>query len=281
MQVKALIFEQLEVDGTLRIFKMMSDSDRPLVVALSDEYDEPRVGPVHFLDAYYESAYDRGFATAKVRRIGPRRFYQTERGIHFDTSWVGIPTQRGWLTCYVLMLPEFAVPISVRLFDPHSDRNYRKTVIRDDLCKRFNLYLACRSSKGRFDFVLQTGFEIDRLRFKDASYSDEYNDESGWRIDYQDWLVSEESEKIHQFFAGRIIMGDMYSTGQAGAVGPGAHARDMTFNQIWNQVEGEIDLPRLSEQLALLRQEMNKAATEPEHDVTVGAIASAGVESIR
>ena len=53
MQVKALIFEQLEGDGTLRTFKMMSDSDRPLVVALSDEYDEPRVGPVHFLDDSY------------------------------------------------------------------------------------------------------------------------------------------------------------------------------------------------------------------------------------
>ena len=32
-------------------------------------------------------------------------------------------------------------------------------------------------------------------------------------------------------------MRDQYIIGQAGAVGPGAQAQDMKFQQIWNQVQ--------------------------------------------
>jgi hypothetical protein len=42
-----------------------------------------------------------------------------------------------------------------------------------------------------------------------------------------------------------INMGDTYNTGQAGAVGPKAHAHDMTFQQVQNQAA--LDLPRLAE----------------------------------
>jgi hypothetical protein len=72
-----------------------------------------------------------------------------------------------------------------------------------------------------------------------------------------------------------LIMRDKYTTGQANFVGPGTHAQGITFNQIWNQTGGAIDLPRLSEELALLRREMKNEAEEPEHDVAVGAIAAA------
>jgi hypothetical protein len=88
-------------------------------------------------------------------------------------------------------------------------------------------------------------------------------------------------ETIHNIDTARnpqkqeIIMGGKYVTGQAGAVGPGAHAHDMTFGQIWSQVEKSIDLPSLAEELGLLRQSMKKEATEPELDVAVGAIATA------
>ena len=37
--------------------------------------------------------------------------------------------------------------------------------------------------------------------------------------------------------------------GPVGAVGPGAHAHDMQFQQIWNQVQGQIDLPVLAREL--------------------------------
>ena len=63
--------------------------------------------------------------------------------------------------------------------------------------------------------------------------------------------------------------------GQTGAVGPGAHAHDMAFNQIWNENKDEIDLSELSKELAELRSTLKEEATEPEHDMSIGAIASA------
>jgi hypothetical protein len=51
MMLKALIVEQLDADGILRTFRMQpSNSGRDIVVAFADEYEEPRYGPVHFLD---------------------------------------------------------------------------------------------------------------------------------------------------------------------------------------------------------------------------------------
>jgi hypothetical protein len=65
------------------------------------------------------------------------------------------------------------------------------------------------------------------------------------------------------------------SGGQIGAVGPNAHAHDMTFNQIWNQSGQNIDLPTLATQLETLRGALRKEASEPEHDEALGAVAAA------
>jgi hypothetical protein len=65
------------------------------------------------------------------------------------------------------------------------------------------------------------------------------------------------------------------SGGQIGAVGPNAHAHDMTFNQIWNQSGESIDLESLASQLETLRAALRKEASEPEHDVALGAVAAA------
>jgi hypothetical protein len=62
--------------------------------------------------------------------------------------------------------------------------------------------------------------------------------------------------------------------GQAGAVGPGAHAHDNTFQQI--QAGAGIDLPKLAEELGRLRAAMKGAPTDtPEHDEAIGAVAGA------
>jgi hypothetical protein len=63
--------------------------------------------------------------------------------------------------------------------------------------------------------------------------------------------------------------------GQTGAVGPGAHAEHMIFNQLWNENKDKIDLSALSKELAELRSTLKEEATEPEHDMSIGAIASA------
>ena len=70
-------------------------------------------------------------------------------------------------------------------------------------------------------------------------------------------------------------MGDRYSAGQVGAQGPGAHAHDMTFNQIWAQAQDQIDLAALGHELGRLRVELKNAVSEPAHDAAIGAVANA------
>jgi hypothetical protein len=81
---------------------------------------------------------------------------------------------------------------------------------------------------------------------------------------------------IHQ---GDINMGDNYNIpGQAGAVGPNAHAHDMVFNQIVHQVEQSVDLAALAKELSELRQAiMEKRDSSPQAAVALGEIAKAEI----
>ena len=69
-------------------------------------------------------------------------------------------------------------------------------------------------------------------------------------------------------------MGDNYTVGQ-GAAGPGSSSSGNTFNQIWQQNAEKIDLPILAGELDQLRNSMRGEATSAEHDVVIGAVASA------
>jgi len=62
---------------------------------------------------------------------------------------------------------------------------------------------------------------------------------------------------------------------QVGAVGDGAHAHDMTFQQIWSQASSQIDLAALATELAALRQALKGSAKTAEHDAAVGEVAAA------
>ncbi len=74
-----------------------------------------------------------------------------------------------------------------------------------------------------------------------------------------------------------LTMGDRYSAGQVGAQGPGAHAHDMTFNQIWNQTRDAIDLDALAHDLAALRNHLRQTAQDPAQEAAVGAVAQAEI----
>jgi hypothetical protein len=83
---------------------------------------------------------------------------------------------------------------------------------------------------------------------------------------------------VNQIIIKEQIMGDKYTVGQAGAVGPQSHAHDMNFNQLWQQgADEKIDLTTLATELSLLRSKLKEEATEPHQDAAVGAIASAEV----
>jgi hypothetical protein len=74
---------------------------------------------------------------------------------------------------------------------------------------------------------------------------------------------------------GAFQMGDQYHAGQVGAMGPKAHAHDMTFQQIWNQSAQNIDLPSLLSDLSVLRGALRNEASEPEHEIAIGNVAAA------
>lgn len=74
---------------------------------------------------------------------------------------------------------------------------------------------------------------------------------------------------------GGPVMGDQYSAGQAGAMGPGAKAKNMTFEQVWVQNRDAIDLTELADELGKLRSAMKKEETTAEQDASIGDVAKA------
>jgi hypothetical protein len=51
----------------------------------------------------------------------------------------------------------------------------------------------------------------------------------------------------------------------------------MTFQQIWSQSKGELDLRTLATELAQLHTAMRESATSAEHDAAIGEVAVAEV----
>jgi uncharacterized protein YjbI with pentapeptide repeats len=81
---------------------------------------------------------------------------------------------------------------------------------------------------------------------------------------------------------GSLNMGDTYNIdGQAGAVGPNAHAHDMTFNQIASRLEKSVDFVELAKQLAELRQAiLPQQSVSPQAAIALGKVAEAELGAI-
>lgn len=284
MMLKALIVEQLDADGTLRTFRMQpSHEGRDIVVAFADEYEEERFGPFHFLDEDDAARFKEGFARCRTRRIGHPHFRFDGRAFHVEVTWSGIPTERQWLSYYALSLPEFAIPEHLAITDPHHpNREYRRAIRRDDLRHRYIIYLECSSSYGRFDFALNCTFSVNEGRFSTSEYKDSRTAQHGPEgDDWQHWLRKDQRQNVTKFFVKELHMGDNYSAGQAGAMGPGAQASNMTFQQIWNQTRDSLDLQTLARELGRLNDALRSEAKEPEHQMAIGAISAAQAEAKR
>lgn len=80
---------------------------------------------------------------------------------------------------------------------------------------------------------------------------------------------------------GDNVRGDKYEAGQAAAQGPNATAYGNTFNQVWQQTKGSVDLNMLEQDLKKLKAEMLASASEPEHYAEISAIASAEKEAAK
>lgn len=89
--------------------------------------------------------------------------------------------------------------------------------------------------------------------------------------------LGEYGRGTRNLFIQELTVGDQYSVGQAGAVGPQSHAHDMTFQQVWNQAAPGIDLDALARELEQLRAALKVAARSADEDVGVGEVAMAEV----
>jgi hypothetical protein len=73
-------------------------------------------------------------------------------------------------------------------------------------------------------------------------------------------------------------MRDKYEADQVGAQGPYAHAHNMTFNQIWNDCQKDVNLPKLADELELIRKKIaSQAGDSAEAAIAVGEIAQAEI----
>jgi len=75
------------------------------------------------------------------------------------------------------------------------------------------------------------------------------------------------------------VMGDRISVGQGVVFGRESHVHDVNFRQIWQQEKSSIDIEKLAQQLAILREQLVKEANEPVHYTEIGNIASAEDEA--
>lgn len=114
-------------------------------------------------------------------------------------------------------------------------------------------------------------FEQDFLKVQDPSAIERY---TLMQVQAGDLRGRYQHDTRKQYV--EVVMGDQYNiSGQAGAIGPDAHAHDMTFGQTWQQLQNSVDLTRLATELRQLHEAMQRDAVEPSHQLAAGAVAAA------
>lgn len=114
-------------------------------------------------------------------------------------------------------------------------------------------------------------FEQDFLKVQDPDAIERY---TLMQVQAGDVRGRYEADTRRQYV--EVIMGDQYNvSGQAGAVGPQAHAHEMTFSQTWQQLQGTVDLGTLAAQLRTLQEAMQREGIEPGHRLAAGAVGAA------
>ena len=200
MILKALIVEQLECDGHLKTFEMYAEPGRHLRVAFADESENPRSGPFHFLDRRDERRFEAGFAHCTLWKLSKSKFIKKNGEFVFKHSWRGIPTEQGFLSCYALSLPEFAVPTCVEFKDRHAARLDADKIIRDDQRNRVVLYFECRGANGHdSSFSLHVACKIDRSDFRNFESREHSNE-----LPYEYSLKPEQKLAIVQFLSQEV-----------------------------------------------------------------------------
>jgi hypothetical protein len=143
-----------------------------------------------------------------------------------------------------------------------------------DLKQKFDAYLSAPAQRTRSSMVAlgQMGHAMPRETF------DTVFEETRTKFHAEIELRCRRARggnEAAQIRIGELNMGDTYTARQVGAMGPGAHAHDMSLHQVSAQQLGHLDMRTLAVELSSLRREMKQIATEPEHDIAIGQIAAA------
>jgi hypothetical protein len=209
MNVKGLIVEQIDWDGKSKSLTMQPDFSRgDLWVAFPTDYDEPRTGPFYFQNPSYEKQYNNNVAECRARKIANDNFYEVAGLYTFKTVWHNLPTEREGLTYYALYLPEFAIPTFISLYDPQNpNKQFNRTVLKDEQKPRYIIYLKCSSKFGIFNFNLECKFKRDKQGFEKSNYSDEYKTDFYSSPEAWQYLMNEDDKaKTQKFFADQIVI---------------------------------------------------------------------------
>jgi hypothetical protein len=128
--------------------------------------------------------------------------------------------------------------------------------------------------------TLKAEIELYEEEFLEVEKSEELDTYVSLLVEYASPGGSYESG-VHNLFIREMSMSqDEYKIeqSQVGAVGHGAHAHDMTFNQVWDKSSDQIgDLSRLADELEQLRAALRQQAQTVEEDSAVAAVAQAEV----
>jgi len=75
-------------------------------------------------------------------------------------------------------------------------------------------------------------------------------------------------------------MGDSYTVGQAGAVGPHSKAENIHFQQVWQQAADGLDPARLADELKILRSHLRHEADTLAEDEAVAEVSKAHAAAV-
>jgi hypothetical protein len=219
----------------------------------------------------YKPYYDEMSLTAldQSRRVTP----QTLAALH-ETLDLYIPSPTSVDTDSMLHLRESAVLSAFRRYAQFLQREDANYSVADFI----NLRRTLMSGEGQGPLSTLNVFPSFSRRA--PGFSEDYV-RTVVRSELADLFARSASHPITmtQVFqlirGGTIQLGDKYVAGQAGAMGPGAAASNISFQQVWLEVGQAVDLPQLAQQLGRLRGSMRQRATTPEHDIGTGNVAAA------
>lgn len=207
MNVKSIVVEQLDWNGMSKSLTIEPDHNGQLWVAFPTDYEEPRNGPFYFQNSDYEKKFDDRFAQCKARKVTSNNFFQTKEVYTFKTNWQKIPTDKMSVSYYALYLPEYAVPLTINIFDSfNKEKQFKRTVFKDQQQPRYIIYLQCASRFGEFSFDIECEFKKDKNGFVNSLYTDNFQQDFYAQPDDWKYFVNEiDREKTQQFFTGDFI----------------------------------------------------------------------------